>query len=260
MSINKILLTFDVEEFDTALEYGNMIELSEQLDVSTRGMNLIEAMLNRTGVKATMFTTANYALHNQELMHRLGQNHEVASHGYWHTTFVPADLATSKAALEGITGKPVVGFRRARMMPVEELDLIAAGYQYNSSLNPTVIPGRYNHWDKPVLPFKKKGIINVPASVSPNLRVPLFWLSFKNFPMWYYKFISAYTLRKHGFLNIYFHPWEFTDLSAYQMPDYVRRYSKDLLIQRLEEYINWLKGKGEFVTMQEYVEELSSTI
>jgi hypothetical protein len=146
----------------------------------------------------------------------------------------------------------VVGFRMARMMPVEESDIVAAGYSYNSSLNPTFLPGRYNHLDKPKTPFFHEGMLNIPASVSPTLRFPMFWLSFKNLPFSIYKYLSMNTLRENGFLNVYFHPWEFTDLAAYNMPTYVKRHSKDVLIQRLEEYIIWLKDKGEFMTMKEY--------
>jgi hypothetical protein len=68
--------------------------------------------------------------------------------------------------------------------------------------------------------------------------------------------LSSQTLKNHGFLNIYFHPWEFTDLGAYNMPDYVRRFSKDILIERLEAYINWLKNEGVFVTMGNFAETL----
>lgn len=259
-SLPKILLTFDVEEFDTALEYNNLIDLPEQLEVSTRGMLFIKEVLDHQQVPVTMFVTANYALHNRDLIKTLSDKHEIASHGYWHGTFEPADLATSKQVLEEITGKTVTGFRRARMMPVDETDLKSAGYTYNSSLNPTYLPGRYSHLDKPKTPFMQNGILNIPASVSPTLRIPLFWLSFKNFPMWLYKQLSVNTLQGHGFLNIYFHPWEFTDLSMYQIPGYVQRYSKDLLISRLDEYITWLKGKGEFVTMGQYAESLNKQI
>lgn len=255
---HNILLTFDVEEFDTALEYGNLIDLPEQIEVSTRGMRHIGAMLERTQVPATLFTTANYALHQPELMRQLAQRHEIASHGYWHGTFEPADLASSKQVLEDLTGQQIVGFRRARMMPVDETDLLAAGYVYNSSLNPTYLPGRYSHLDKPTTPFFKNGILNIPASVSPTFRIPLFWLSFKNFPMFFYKQLSLNALRTHGFLNIYFHPWEFTDLAQYQMPEYVRRYAKEGLIERLETYIQWLKGQGDFVTMRSYASKIKS--
>ena len=33
----------------------------------------------------------------------------------------------------------------ARMMPVSEVEVAKAGYTYNTSLNPTFIPGRYMH-------------------------------------------------------------------------------------------------------------------
>ncbi len=71
--------------------------------------------------------------------------HEIASHGFYHSSFETADLRKSKEALEELTGQPVNGFRMARMMPVEEEEIHKAGYLYNSSLNPTCIPGRYNH-------------------------------------------------------------------------------------------------------------------
>jgi peptidoglycan/xylan/chitin deacetylase (PgdA/CDA1 family) len=217
-----ILLTFDVEEFDAALEFGNNIPLSEQLEVSTRGMKLVQEVLDRQGVVATIFTTGTYAIHNKSFMQELAQRHEIASHGMYHGSFdAKKDLPDSKLVLEEITGQEVVGFRMARMMPVEESDIVAAGYSYNSSLTPT-------------------------------LRFPMFWLSFKNLPFSIYKYLSMNTLRENGFLNVYFHPWEFTDLAAYNMPTYVKRHSKDVLIQRLEEYIIWLKDKGEFMTMKEY--------
>jgi len=32
----------------------------------------------------------------------------------------------------------------------------------------------------------------------------------------------------------------------------MKKYSKELLLIRLEKYLSWLKGKGEFITIQEY--------
>ena len=251
--MNKILLTFDVEEFDAALEYGNNISLEEQIAVSTQGLLSIQALLERQQITSTIFCTGVYASHRQELIKELSKTNEIASHGMFHGSLDPkVDLASSKKLLEEITGQTVTGFRMARMMPIEEEDILRAGYLYNSSLNPTFIPGRYNHFDKPQRPFFEQGVLNIPASVSPTFRIPLFWLAFKNFPFSVYKQLSANSLKENGFLNIYFHPWEFTDLSAYKMPSYVKRYSKNLLLERLEEYCVWLKTKGEFITMNEY--------
>ena len=142
----------------------------------------------------------------------------------------------------------------ARMMSVNEADIHDAGYFYNSSLNPIFLPGKYNNFTKPKQPFYKNEVLNIPASVSTVLRIPLFWLSFKNFPLSAYKLLSASALRKNGFLNIYFHPWEFVDLSNYDIPNFVKKHSKDIMINRLEKYVLWLKNKAEFITMNQFFE------
>ncbi len=252
-----LLFTVDVEEFDTALEYGHTLSLAEQIAVSTRGLRLLSDRFVATNARVTLFTTANYAIHEPELIKTLARTHEIASHGYFHTTFEPADLATSKTALENLLGKPVVGFRRARMGFVDPNDVAAAGYEYNSSLHPTFIPGRYNHWGEPRHPFREMGVWQIPASVTPRLRLPLFWLSLKNFPFAFYKQLCLQTLRADGFLNLYVHPWEFTDLAEYeQIPAYVRRHSRDELLDRVEALLRFLQPHAEYRTMQEFAESL----
>lgn len=253
-----ILFTVDVEEFDTALEFGHTIPLSEQVAVSTRGLTVLADRFDAIGARTTLFTTANYALHEPDLIRALSRKHEIASHGYYHTTFEPADLLTSRLALEELLKQPITGFRRARMGFVDPNDVQRAGYQYNSSLHPTWLPGRYNHWGEPRHPFREMGVWQIPASVTPTLRLPLFWLSLKNFPFAFYKQLCRQTLKSDGFLNVYVHPWEFTDLSAYEkIPTYVRRYSRDALLNRVEALLRYLKPMGEFSTMGEFTERLN---
>ncbi len=252
-----LLFTVDVEEFDTAVEFGHNISLSEQVAVSTRGLRLLTERFDALNVCTTLFTTVNYARHEPDLVRSLANKHEIASHGYDHATFEPADLLRSRLALEELLNRPVRGFRRARMGYVDPAEVERAGYAYNSSLHPTYLPGRYNHWGEPRRPFREGGVWQVPASVTPTLRLPLFWLSLKNFPFAYYKQLCRQTLRADGFLNLYVHPWEFTDLSAYdQIPTYVRRYSRDQLLDRVEQLLRYLKSMGEFSTMAEFVERL----
>ena len=62
------------------------------------------------------------------------------------------------------------------MFAVDNAAIARAGYRYNSSLNPAFIPGRYMHLDSPRTWFMADGVMQIPASVSPLLRVPLFWL------------------------------------------------------------------------------------
>ena len=256
---NTILFTVDIEEFDTAVEFGHDIPLTEQIAVSTRGLRLLAERFDAVGAQTTLFTTANYALHEPDLIRSLARKHEIASHGYYHTTFEAADLLSSRLALEKLLNKPVLGFRRARMGFVDPADVQQAGYQYNSSLHPTWLPGRYNHWGEPRHPFRELGVWQVPASVTPTLRLPLFWLSLKNFPFSYYKQLCRRTLRSDGFLNLYVHPWEFTDLSAYDyIPTYVRRHSREQLLDRVESLLRYLQPQGEFGTMGAFVQQLST--
>ncbi|GAA4414729.1 polysaccharide deacetylase family protein [Nibrella viscosa] len=246
-----ILFTVDVEEFDTALRYGYDIPMSEQIAVSTRGLFLLAERFEVVDARTTLFTTANYALHEPRLIRRLAHKHEIASHGYHHWTFEPADLASSKAVLENLTGNPVVGFRMANMAKVDAGDVAAAGYVYNSSLHPTFLPGKYNNLRAPRTPFVENGVLQMPASVTPRLRIPLFWLSLKNFPFALYKRLCLQTLRHDGLLNLYVHPWEFTDLSEYsRIAPFVRRYSNERLLDRTENLLRFLGEHGDFQTMQ----------
>lgn len=228
--------------------------------VSTRGLRLLAERFDAVDARTTLFTTANYALHEPELVRQLAGKHEIASHGYFHTTFEPADLLKSRLALEKLLDKPITGFRRARMGFVDPHDVQQAGYAYNSSLHPTWLPGRYNHWGEPKQPFQEAGVWQIPASVTPTLRLPLFWLSLKNFPFAYYKQLCKQTLQTEGFLNLYVHPWEFTDLSGYEkIPTYVRRHSRDALLDRVEALLRYLRPMGEFATMGAFTQQLTAT-
>lgn len=132
----------------------------------------------------------------------------------------------------------------ARMMPVDEEEVRKAGYVYNSSINPTWLPGRYNNLHISRTYFNDHGVLQLPASVSPQLRFPLFWLSFHNLPLWLYKYLVKRTIRKDVYLNVYFHPWEFTDLrdkNKFGFPSYVSRNSGKQMISRMDNFMSWVK-------------------
>ena len=243
-----ILLSFDIEEFDMPFEYNKELPFDEQLAVSTEGTYKILDILKRAGISATFYCTANYAQNKPEVINAIiDQGHEVASHGYYHSDFKPEHLLLSKLKLEELTGKPVIGYRMARMMPVDESEIEKAGYVYNSSINPTWLPGRYNNFNKPRTWFVYKNVLQLPSSVSPIIRFPLFWLSFHNLPMWLIKMFSVATYKKDGYLSLYFHPWEFTDLNKpdkYGFPGYVTKNTGDAFVKRITSYISWAKAKG----------------
>ncbi len=243
-----ILLSFDIEEFDMAFEYGRDISFEDQIAISREGTIIILDLLQKHKVQATFFSTAIFAIAAPDLIKRLvAEGHELASHTYYHSDFKNEDLLLSRQKLEEISASRVIGLRMPRMYPVDDMEVEKAGYLYNSSINPTYLPGRYNHFDKPRTCFKKQKVWQIPASVSPIIRFPLFWLSFHNLPLWLYKMLCVWTLKKDKYLNIYFHPWEFTDLkdkNRFGFPNYVSKNSGLDMKVRLENLIIWMKIKN----------------
>lgn len=242
-----VLLSFDIEEFDMPFEYGKQIAFKEQIEISITGTNLILDLLQKHNFKATFFSTVIFAQNAPAVIDRIkNEGHELASHSYYHSKFEVADLMKSKQALTELFGEEIKGFRMPRMMPVDEKEIAKAGYIYNSSINPTLLPGRYNNLNVSRTHFLKEGVLQLPASVS-LMRIPLFWLSFHNFPMWLYFRLAKMAYQKDGYLNIYFHPWEFTDLTnrdAYNFPSYVSRNSGQLMVERFDRLLSWLNKQG----------------
>ena len=253
-----ILLTFDLEEFDLPLEYNIEINQQTQLDISTKGLKNLLDVLKRNKVVATFFTTAYYAENNISLIQELiSDGHEIASHFYYHSDYNPSHILQSKLKLEEITNQKVAGIRIPRLRKTDINLIKDAGYLYDSSLNPTFLPGRYNNFFKPRTLFTDSGtnLFILPFSVSPVIRVPLFWLTFKNISYQIFIFLCMQTIHKDSYLHLYFHPWEFTDLSDFKIPSYIKRKSGKKMIDRLDNFIKLMKGRGKFVTIVQYLHE-----
>jgi peptidoglycan/xylan/chitin deacetylase (PgdA/CDA1 family) len=255
--VNKsILLSFDVEEFDMPLEYGYHLNVAEKMGIGMAGLRAIDPILSDNEIAATLFTTAHFAEYFPKQIHALGKIHEIASHTYHHSQFEEKDLTASRAKLQEITGKNITGIRMPRMRPVSYDAVKEAGYLYDASIHPTWLPGRYNNLDLPRTAYFEKDLLRIPASVSPRLRLPLFWLSFKNFPFDFYKNLAIKTLRNDGVLSLYFHPWEFVDITNFGLPRYTRSICGDALVKRLQKLLKLLKKEGDFITMHDYTSHL----
>ncbi len=254
-----ILLSFDIEEFDMPFEYGVDIDFEHQLQVSYNGTQTILDLLQEENIQATFYCTANFATHRPDVIRRMvADGHEIASHGYFHTAYQPEHLAASKQELENISGTQVNGFRMPRMMPVSDQVMAEAGYKYNSSINPTFLPGRYNNLKVSRTYFYSGGLLQLPASVSPVVRFPLFWLSFHNLPLKLYCWLCKRTIKKDKYLNVYFHPWEFEDITQYNFPFYVVHNSGEKMRKRLQKFIHWAKRNHfEFTTTSRFINSVT---
>jgi len=241
-----IYLSFDIEEFDMPKEYGYDIAFERQIAISRKGLTAILDLLKKHQMHATFFSTVVFAQQVPDLINRLiEEGHELASHTYYHSDFENEHLKRSKEALEQQFGVTVEGLRMPRMLEVSAEEVKKAGYRYNSSVNPTFLPGRYNKLHVPKRFFNENGLWQIPAAVS-WFRFPLFWLSFHNLPLWLYRFLLKRSVKSIGYAALYFHPWEFTDLhpKEFNFPAYVMRNSGEKMIARFDSLLTFIKQQG----------------
>lgn len=254
----RILLTFDLEEFDLPLEFGCPVSEEDQIAITNSGLQRLLSILTKHNIPATFFTTAFYAERNNLVVKHISENHEVASHSNCHTGFMDADILLSKMTLERITGKKVDGFRMPRLGHVDMMKVKEAGYKYDSSINPTWIPGRYNNLftGRKIYMDASGKLTEVPLSVLPVMRLPLFWLSFKNIPFPAYLKMCRIALKKDSYLHLCFHPWEFADIEPFRIPWYIKSISGERYSERFELLVTELDKTADFATISGFLNSL----
>ncbi|MBI2139363.1 polysaccharide deacetylase family protein [Candidatus Woesearchaeota archaeon] len=260
-----LLLTFDLEEF-IANEFGLQVPMEVCMEISKKGFQQILRILERNGCKATLFTTAEFAAYCPELMKKaIARGHEIGLHGYSHKDRYGkmkeeeayARLHKAKEKLEGIAGMKVVSFRAPQMSRPPYPVLGRLGLLYDSSYHPTYIPGHYNLFFKTRKIHTTEGITVIPVSVSPLLRLPFSWIWLRNMPLAYAKACSRLSLISGGYLNLYFHPWEFINVSGFAVhPSLVVRKTGQPFVKKFEEFVQWCITQGMMpMTVRELMRE-----
>ena len=229
------------------------MSMEEQMEVGGRGQERTLSLLESLGVRCTMFTTANFARANPGLQRRAAAVHEIASHAHFHASFRIEDLASSRAVLRETSGQEVLGFRRPRLQHTDPAAIVAAGYRYDSSLNPIWLPGRYSNRGRPRVPHRLGGLVEVPISTTPHVRLPLFWLAWKNLPLPVVRDACQRCLAADGVLNVFWHPWEFIDLSRQGLPLHMRRIDGERMCDRFASFVEWLRGRARIAPIGEWV-------
>ncbi len=261
-----ILLTFDLEEFDLPLEFHEPISAKQEIEISRKGLHELLKILEKEKVVATFFVTAKFALANKNLIKKLAKSNEIALHGMIHSDDyrkmrmdeVLSRLRKARKIVEGIAGKKVIGFRAPRFHIKKVKMLSSAGLRYDSSLHPTYIPGRYNNFFTERRIHHHGDMTEIPVSVTPIIRLPLFWFAFRNLGLHYAEFCTRWCVFDSGFAMTLFHPWEFVDLNKtqFKLPAYIRRNTGKKLVTMLTEYIGWAKRKGhKFSTVSHFLSE-----
>lgn len=150
------IFTVDVEEYFQVSAFDAAVSRAAWLDLPSRvGCNVdcLLDVLARHDTSGTFFVLGWIADTHPEIVQRIAAaGHEIGSHGWWHrrvSTLTPqvfrSEIRASKAALEDVTGREVIGFRAPNfsIVPGKEWAfdvLLEEGYRYDSSLFPVRRP------------------------------------------------------------------------------------------------------------------------
>ena len=259
--MRSILLTWDIEEFDAPEDFGAPRKPDGGL---SRGGSIWEDWLKHAQkwkVPATSFVTGRMAeAFPVFLAGTRATAHEVASHGWTHERGADLRLKESREKLASLAGCLIQGFRSPRLRHVSTSDISEAGYEYDASSNPALVPGRYCRWNEKRLPHRRGKLWEVPASVLPLIRFPLFWATFHILPLPLYQAACGMVLATDGLLSLYFHPWELSDLNEPHLPRWLRKRPKAQRVERMDRLIRWLGTVGTFRTISDYLAGMRVTL
>jgi hypothetical protein len=201
--------------------------------VSYEGCEEVMKLLEGFNIRATFFITKNFAQKFPDLIRELSKKgHEIALHAINFYNF--ESLVKENELLEKTSGNRVIGIRTHKLQLHLFENLRKIGIKYDSSLHPTYVPGRYNNLVCPRKPFIVNGILEVPISVTPLLRLPFSFVWFRNFGLNYAKICTLITLKGQLFINLYFHTWEFVNLKSFDLPFYVTRNTGNVISKLLK--------------------------
>lgn len=223
-------MTIDVEDYFQVSAFASNISRDSWSNLPCRverNVDVILALLNASGVKATFFTLGWIAERYPEMVKRIvTEGHELASHGYSHLRVTEQtvaefqeDVIRSKALLEQISGQVVQGYRAPSFSiganSLWALDvLLKAGYKYSSSIYPI----KHDHYGMPhaprfgFYPNGQDGLLELPITTVRVMRRNLPAGGggyFRLFPYplsrWLLKRVNQRDKQSGIF---YFHPWE----------------------------------------------------
>lgn len=232
-------VTVDVEE-----DYGgwNLVSYSGVKD----GIPKLLGLFKKLGIKATFFVNGNvFRKFPQIIMRLLEENHEIALHGphfslkggpiLYRKFYAKKRLAKDVQDFANLVGHTPEGFRSAFfIIDIETLKTLGnLKFKYDSSVIPSIRPGRYNLIKAPRCPYHPSSddpsrvgnlrLLEIPVSVISGCRIPIS-LSYMQF-LGYRAFNLLLRLFKTPYpLVFYLHSYEVSEVAGVlNVPWHVRR-------------------------------------
>lgn len=254
---NPLILTFDIDGL-----------YSDEVAQTTK----ILSILSKRNAFATFFITALHAQKHPELIDAiLDQEHEVACHGYNHTTLADfsseafsASLKKATTKLQGIARKEIVGFRAPNFLIPRWAPKVlhSLGYKYDSSVQPSIpVPRWYGAPRAPLYPYcpsleniyvksdENHAFMEFPLAVFPRLRIPFGGWWARNLGLMWAK-NALKKLMEKGAATLHFHPWEFEEKSLLTGMEQLHSFEKTL----------WFRNVGSHMynVLEDILEGISS--
>jgi peptidoglycan/xylan/chitin deacetylase (PgdA/CDA1 family) len=246
--------------------------LDESKKMGDAESDLLETLraFSELKIKGTFFVLGSLLEEHPNILPEILKNgHEVGMHAYNHDMHQSID-AFKADTLKGLRvfrelGHSPKGYRHPYFnISTQKMDVLNEYFEYDASLVPSLpIPGHYGSPFASTKPFQYRGLIELPLSVFPYLKLPAA-------TGWYlrnlgYKYVNAmlsHSLKKSGVAVLCLHTWEFTLKPALRrVPKHVFKKTgepmKELLTEIVEHHIN--KGV-KFITCHQHTSVVKSTL
>jgi hypothetical protein len=246
-----ICLSIDVEP-----DFGNL--LTKDQYYGKNHLSTLKRIVEEYDLKITAFITGKTLEDNPDIIDSLkSMRAEIEQHSYLHLTSRDSKIKDITQGIEThkrLLGTLPTGYRAPKgiINKQELLYLEKCGIKFDSSIFPTIFPGRYNRLGFPTEPFSVEGskIVEMPFATVPKMRIPisLSYMQLLGLKMYQYLF------RIFGLPNLIvydFHTFELGITPSYRELTFVPRFGyyraqrnyKDPSVV-FEEFVKYILAKG----------------
>jgi polysaccharide deacetylase family protein (PEP-CTERM system associated) len=278
------LLTFDIEEWFQVENLRAVFPRAHWDRVPRRVVSATRVILDLLAereVPATFFILGWVAEREPALVKEIvDRGHEIAAHGYGHVLPMQLtglefrdDVLRARKVLEGLTGKPVLGYRAPSFsLDHDHLAILAeCGYRYDSSLHPFTLHDRYARLDNLGDPLRP-GVYRIDGRITelalPVERLGRFQLPisgggyFRLYPGALFRRLVRRAIVRDGHYLMYLHSWEFdSEMPRVRVPGFGSRFRHYNNLSRTRSRMRRLLGMlasigASFVTAGEFLDRL----
>jgi peptidoglycan/xylan/chitin deacetylase (PgdA/CDA1 family) len=164
---------------DVEPDFGNLLPKDQYY--GKHHLSTLKRIAEQYDLKITAFVTGKTLEDNPDIIDSLrSMRAEIEQHSYSHITNGNSkikDIAQGIEAHKRLLGTLPLGYRAPKgiITKQELIYLEKSGIKFDSSIFPTVFPGRYNRVGFPTEPFNVEGsnIVEMPFATIPKVRIPI---------------------------------------------------------------------------------------